>query len=323
MLTRCLPMIRKRSIIYILILIAVVAGVLVWYGGLGKSMFSFLKLDSGGEPKQLLKSSTVNQRASSVLNSTEIPNAQTPAIKKISIPKPTELAKINETLELQQSPPLPKIAPEASQDERQDAYGLKNSVDFIVRSDEPFEIAGEKLTVDELLKRLHSEQGQNKILSNIQELDLGSSLRKSIKPPFPTDTNAAAYYAVRVVLPGENLWNIHYTIIQEYLARRHITLAPRSDEPFPNGQSSGIGRLLKFIEGVVYVYNLNQNRLERDLNLIHPHEIIIFFKISDLFEALDRLQPNDFQNLRYVSNSLRLEHSGQCTDLLDRQALAK
>ena len=89
------------------------------------------------------------------------------------------------------------------------------------------------------------------------------------------------------------------------------------------GQSSGIGRLLKFIEGVVYVYNLNQNRLERDLNLIHPNEIIVFFKISDLFEALDRLQPNDFQNLRYVSNSLRLEHSGQCTDLLDRRALAK
>jgi len=314
---------RRKLVLYTLVLIAAAGGLLIWYGNIGRILLPFLTPDTVKQSKQLVKSSIENNRDSTLPKPTEASSEQSQVIKKIIVPKELELAKANRGLALQPSPPLPEVAPEASQNERRDAYGLQDSVDFIVRPDEPFEIAGRKLTIDEILKRLHSESEKDQILPNIQELDLGSSVRKSIKPRVPTDANPAAYYAVRVVLPGENLWNIHYAIIQEYLARRHIILAPRSDEPNSDGQSSGIGRLLKFIEGVVYVYNLNQNQLERDLNLIYPREIIIFFKISDLFAALDRLQPEDLQNLRYVSNCLRVEQSGQCSDLLNRRALLK
>lgn len=242
--------------------------------------------------------------------------------KKASIPKEMSVTGAAEkSAQLAPPPPLPQLSAESTQLERKEAFGLKNSVDFIVRKDEPFEASGKKWTIEEIQQQLHPEDKQEEVLHPIQEVNVGPSIRKPIAAVQPSGAQSPGYYAVRVVIPGENLWNIHFAIIQEYLARRQVFLAARSDEPSSDGTSSGIGRLLKFIEGVVFVYNLQQNRNEKDPNLIHPHEIVVFFKISDLFAALDQLQPEDLQRLRYVSNYLKLERPGHSTELLDRRFL--
>jgi hypothetical protein len=129
------------------------------------------------------------------------------------------------------------------------------------------------------------------------------------------------YYGVRHVRPAENVWSIHHAMIREYFARRGIILPKDADMPAPDGRSSGIGKLLKFIEGAVYVYNLDQRRFEKDLGSLQPYSIVVFFKISDFFAALDGLQPRDLASIRYVSNSLRLERNRETRDLLDRRAL--
>jgi hypothetical protein len=223
----------------------------------------------------------------------------------------------SEGLQLPPSPLMPQVAPQSSQSERHKAFGLMNSIDHIVRKDEPFEVAGKEWTIAELLQNMQPGSSQTPVLPFIQESEIGSSIRK----PITGDHSSPEYYAVRVVLLGENLWNIHFAVIQEYLARRSIILAPRSDEPLADGSSSGVGRLLKFIESVVSVYNLDTKRSESNLNSVQPHHIIVFFKISDLFSALDQLQPEDLQRLRYVSNYLRLDQSGNTSDLLDRRLL--
>jgi hypothetical protein len=219
--------------------------------------------------------------------------------------------------QLPPSPPIPQVAPQSSQDERHEAFGLMHSVDHIVRKDEPFEVAGKEWTIADLLQQMQPGSKQTPILPSIRESEIGSTIRK----PIAGDRTSPEYYAVRVVLQGENLWNIHFAVIQEYLSRRNIILAQNSDKPLANGSSSGVGRLLKFIEGVVFVYNLNANRIEDNLSLIQPHQIVVFFKISDLFSALDQLQSEDLQRLRYVSHYLRLEQSGRASNLLDRRML--
>lgn len=305
---------KKRKItVGLIVLASLLGGLLLWYGNLG-SLF---------HDRNYTRESTQTSSPdvpSNDQNADAVNGVQ--QFKKASIPKEvseTETADISS--QIPPSPPLPKVSAKSTQPERKEAFGLKNSVDFIVRNDEPFEVAGEKLTIDELQHRLRPDSNREHVMRPISEVDVGSSIRKPIAAGKSDDAKSSSYYAVRVVKPGENLWNIHFAIIQEYLSRRHIILAAKSDEPEPDGQSSGIGRLLKFIEGVVFVYNVHQNRIETDLNLIHPYEIVVFFKISDLFAALDQLQPEDLQRLRFVSNYLQVQRPGSTADLLDRRTL--
>lgn len=307
---------KRRFAICLAVVFILTGSVLLWYGYLGNLWPPFSSSDTA---KQAPKPAPIETGAAG-----KNPHAgkELQQFRKASIPKDlstTDEAEISENLPPPK--PLPQVSAESTQLERKEAFGLKNSVDFIVRKDEPFEVSGKKWTIEEIQQHLHPGDKKEEVLRSIQEVEVGPSIRKPIIAGHDADTQSEGYYAVRVVLPGENLWNIHFSVIQEYLARRQILLASTSDEPSPDGKSSGIGRLLKFIEDVVYVYNLQQNKIETDLNLIHPHEIVVFFKISDLFAALDQLQPEDLQRLRYVSNYLKLESPGKTSDLLDRRVL--
>lgn len=218
--------------------------------------------------------------------------------------------------QLQPSPPLPTIPFQASQSERREAFQLRESVDHIVRRDEPFEIGGKKITIGEILGTPPA------IIPHIEESEIGSKVRRPIPSGTPSPlAQSQGYYGVRYVRPAENLWSIHHAMIREYFARRGIILSKDADRPASDGRSSGVGRLLKFIEGAVYVYDLDQHRFEKDLGSIQPHSIVVFFKISDFFAALDDLQPRDLASIRYVGNNLRLDRNRETRDLLDRRVL--
>lgn len=245
------------------------------------------------------------------------------SLKRIAIPKPIsgEGGSDGQVQNLPPAPPLPAVPPQYNQKQRREAFQLKESVDHIVLKDEPFEVNGKKITIAEIEGRVKGKAEQVELLPAIRESDVGGVIRKPVAGISAPPAQAPSYYGVRVVRPGENIWNIHYAIVREYFARRHVSLPMIADEPAPDGRSSGIGRLLKFIEGVVYVYNIQQNRLESDLNVVHPYGILIFFKISDLFAALDQLKPADLPRLRYVNNSLQVQGPAETRDLLDRRAL--
>lgn len=221
------------------------------------------------------------------------------------------------------SPPsYPDVPPQASQDQRKDAFGLKSSVDHVVQSREPFTAHGRQWTVEEIQRRLAGRSGQRS--DQAAEADsLGGFVRKLApgestpgEPKRPT-----IYYGVRSVRPGENLWTIHYGVVREYFARRGIELPPGADKPRPDGRSTGVGRILKFLEGIVYVYNTRENRLVEDLNLLYPHDLIVFFKISEVFEALDHVNPEQLDAVRYVGPTLQLKAPSTSRVLLNQKDL--
>lgn len=223
------------------------------------------------------------------------------------------------TEELPPSPPLPDIPPEATQAERRRAFHLEKSVDHIVRRDEPFEAAGVPLTIAEMERALGKPPEPTPILSPIEERDIGEVVRKPILESGPVSRSGEAYYGVRVVRPGENLWHIHYGIVREYFERRGVILPVYADRPTPDGRSSGVGRLLKFMETIVRVYDVQNRRTEGGLDLIHPRQSLVYFRISELFDALDQLEGEDLRWLRFVKYRLILESpGGEQRGLLER-----
>jgi len=220
----------------------------------------------------------------------------------------------------------PTVSPETSQKERKEAFGLNKSVDHVVQVHEPFIVHEKEWTIDEIRKRLGSRapiqmgEGERPVPHPEEEKVAGrlagepgveARPRRSVSPP--------EYYGIHVVRAGENVWNIHYGILREYFARRGIHLPLNADEPSPRGQSSAIGRLLKFLEGIVYVYNVRENRLVEDINLLYPDDLIVFFKISDVFAALDGLKPQELRSLRYVGTTLGMGHKSSFQPLLDQR----
>ncbi len=123
--------------------------------------------------------------------------------------------------------------------------------------------------------------------------DLAASLASRLSPGSGEDL-----YGIHVVRPGDNVWNIHFGILKEYFAGRGVALSPAEDEPDARGVSSGVGRILKFSENMVSIYNLREHRLEPNLHLIHPLSKIVVFNLGRMLSILRLL---DFDKIDRVS----------------------
>ena len=233
--------------------------------------------------------------------------AQAPARHPVPVPVPapatappavSEPAPVQSGEALPPSPPLPQIPPETGQKERQAAFGLFKSIDYIVLRDEPFEVAGRQWTVRQMQSDLMGLKDFQSLVPLIQEKEIGSSIRKPVHPS-PSRASHLVYYGIRIVRPHESLWNIHYGILREYLGRRQIDIPADADRPLSDGRSSGVGRVLKFFEGIVSLYDLNDVRAEQDLNQIRPPLHDRFFQdIGTLFG------PRPVEGRRYQSPPL-------------------
>ncbi len=247
--------------------------------------------------------------------------------KPASSPSGDRIVKPIDTSEVPPPLPLPKVSRESGQEERKSAYGLKESVDHIVSEDESFPVRGRPWSLRDIREKLaekdreSEEQGVSPVLPSVVEKDIPSLLKKRIPGAAGAKEAFPVFYGVKVVRPGENLWNIHYNILREYFARRGVNLPRHADEPYPDGRSSGVGRILKFLEGVVQVYSIPENRLVRDLDRIHPNDLIVFFNISDVFSVLDNLQPEDLRWIRYMAGRLHLERPEDSRELITRKDL--
>ena len=103
-----------------------------------------------------------------------------------------------------------------------------------------------------------------------------------------------------MVRAGDNIWNIHFRFLRAYFNLRNIGLAPMSDEPDAHGFSSGVGKILKFSENMVYIYNLREKKLDVDLNMLQPLSKIVIFNMGEVFALLDphRLQQGQSHPIR-------------------------
>ena len=165
---------------------------------------------------------------------------------------------------------------------RKAKYGLKKGVDIIVRSDESFKVG--KLTVS-------MQEIQDKI-----RLKKGDIIEKDIKPGKITD-DAIEEFGIYVVHPGDNLWDIHFKFLKDYFDHKGIAISPLADEPDRFGYSSGVGKLLKFSEKTVCIYNLKEKKLDVDINLIFPLSKIVVYNMNRIFAFLDHI---DYQHVNEI-----------------------
>ncbi len=175
-------------------------------------------------------------------------------------------------------------------DQRKKNSGVDKSMDFIVRSDESFKIGETTVSMKEILKKSFLKR-QGVFEEMIRES--GELSPENIKE-----------FGVYVVRPGDNLWNIHFRILQEYYSFREIKVMGTADEPLNSGFSSGVGKLLKFSEGMVIIYNLVKGKIVTNLDLIEPLSKVVVYNMDKIFSLLEEINYDNVDKIRFDGETI-------------------
>ena len=172
--------------------------------------------------------------------------------------------------------------------ERKAEYGMKEGVDIIARSDERVKIGERVVSMQEIADQIQLESG--KIVE--KDIDDGGAAR-------PVQT-----FGIYVVKPGDNIWNIHFRFLRDYFENRGVRLSPLADEPDERGYSSGVGKLLKFSENLVYIYNIQEKSFTEDLNLIYPMSKIVIYNMDKVYALLDSIDTSQIDEIQFDGENL-------------------
>ena len=192
----------------------------------------------------------------------------TPERRPIHQPPVIDYSQIDKNAELQ-----------ALMKSRKMEFGVDSGVDMIAKPEETLKVGDAVVPMKEILDKIRLNQRV------VTETDLA----------VPRDQRSADVYGIHVVKPGDSIWKIHFNLLRGYFLQKGIALSRWSDEPLRNGKSSGVGRILKFSETMVSIYNIKERKVETDLNLLQPLSKIAVFNIGqvlDMFKQIDYRQVN-------------------------------
>jgi nitrogen regulatory protein PII len=173
---------------------------------------------------------------------------------------------------------------------RKAEYGIEKGVDMITKSDESFKIGDSTVSMQEILDKIRIKRG------DIVEKDLKSTKMDSMKH--------SEAFGIHVVQPGDNIWNIHFNFLKDYFAHKGISLSPRADEPVRGEQSSGVGKLLKFSESTVNIYNIKERKIDVDLDLIYPLSKVVVYNMDQIFALLDLIDYEHVNRIQFDGDTL-------------------
>jgi hypothetical protein len=182
------------------------------------------------------------------------------------------------------------MALQQEMDKRKEKYGIKEGLDMVVREDEAVKIGDATVSMGTIREK--------------SDLKKGRVVEKDLQNNRSVNKESVAEYGIHVVQPGENIWDIHFALLKDYFAGKGIDLSPLADEPQKNGTSSGVGKILKFSEHIVTIYNLKENKLEIDLNNIQPLERIVVYRMDGVFSLLDQVNDKDIKKLAFDGRTL-------------------
>jgi len=174
--------------------------------------------------------------------------------------------------------------------ERKAKYGIEKGVDIVTKADESFKIGDATVSMQEILDKINLKRG------NIIEKDLRTN-----------DTNSygkTELFGIYVVHQEDNIWNIHFKLLKDYFDHKGVNLTPLADEPLDNGISSGIGKLLKFSENTVNIYNLKERKLDANLSLIFPLSKIVVYNMNQVFALLDLIDYKNVNGIHFDGETL-------------------
>ena len=173
---------------------------------------------------------------------------------------------------------------------RKNEHGIETGVDVIMNSDESLKIGNSTVSMQEIIDKMRLKSGE------IVEKNIASSGHRQEKQ--------LETLGIYVVQKGDNIWNIHFKFLQDYFNHKGISLLPTSDEPNQMGYSSGIGKLLKFSEKIVSIYNIREKKLDVDIDLINPLSKLVVYHMTHIFELLDAVDYNHVNQIQFDGETL-------------------
>jgi hypothetical protein len=174
--------------------------------------------------------------------------------------------------------------------QRKAKYGVDKGVDIIAQSNESIKIGNSTVSMQEILEKIR--------------LKSGDIVEKDIKSQEMTPKEKLESFGIHVVQPGENIWNIHFTFLKDYFDHKGVQLSPRSDEPLEGGSSSGVGKILKFSEHTVNIYNIRERKLDVNLNLIFPLTKVVVYNMDQIFAFLDLIDYKHVNRIQFDGETL-------------------
>ena len=175
-------------------------------------------------------------------------------------------------------------------DTRKENLGIQKSLDMIIKSDESFIVGGSKVSMREILEKAYTKSGE--------------VYQEEISPSGGAVPVKIKEYGIHVVKPGDNIWNIHFGILKDYYAHKNIVITPRADEPGKLGLSSGVGKVLKFSETMVIIYNLLEKQVVKDINLIEPLSKIVVYNMDAVFSLLDEINYENVDRIQFDGKNI-------------------
>ena len=172
---------------------------------------------------------------------------------------------------------------------RKAEYGVEKGIDIIVKSDESLKVGDTTVPMQEIVDKMRLKSGE--IVERY--IESGRSGPKQI-----------SVFGIYVVQPGDNIWNIHFQFLKDYFVRKGVTLSPSADEPDRYGYSSGVGKLLKFSETMIYIYNLKEHKIDADLNLILPLTKIVIYNMDQVFSLLDQIDYKHVNRIHFDGETI-------------------
>lgn len=149
------------------------------------------------------------------------------------------------------------------------------------------------MSMEEILDKVRLKQGA----FIEKDLGWGSDSEKRQK-------NNKEGFGIYVVQPGDNIWNIHFRLLKEFFEKRGVDLPPLSDESEKNGTSSGVGRILKFSENMVYIFNLESRKLDANIHLLQPLGKVVVYRMDEVFDLLEQIDLSKVGTIRFDGENL-------------------
>jgi len=182
--------------------------------------------------------------------------------------------------------------------ERKEEFGLDKGVDVIVRPDENFKIGDSVIPMKEILEKIRIKQG-DVIEEGLTDKPLGKTSDTQ-----DLSEKSDRSFGIYLVKPNDNLWDIHFRFLQEYFENKNIHISPLADQPDSRGLSSGVGKILKFSEKIIYIYNIREHKLDVNLNFIHPESEIVVFHMAEILSLLDQIDLKNVNTIQFDGENL-------------------
>ena len=173
---------------------------------------------------------------------------------------------------------------------RKEELGFKKSLDMIVKSDETFKIGDVQIPLRDILEKASFKKG------HVFEEEIGDS--GAVQPEIINK------FGIYVVQQDDNIWNIHFNILKEFYEHRGIKISPVADEPISKGMSSGVGKILKFSETMVIIYNFIEQKIDSNIELLEPLSKIIVYNMDEIFSLLQEVNYENIDRIQFDGKTI-------------------